>query len=649
MVRPLAPLLGSALLLALLAAPLAPAGLLAPASDPPLAVDLQAAPAAVLRQSPMRELAELHAGRFPLDPLPAGLDAAGRADHLLNVRQQLGRTPAEWIAVADGFGDVLADPGLPAPSEVPLADALGALYAAAGVVPSEADLAASRQAAASIDPALEPAMAAVVAAVAEAYAAQASIAASMPERWDSWDGVSPLLTPDERDSMVEQASRIVGSISKMGASVGPGPDVVIPTARVCLAPLAPDCLAWSGSWHTDSYPPTPGPFPDPILIIDSGGDDTYTNSAGGANPTGLIVPGPNPAGGNGLAVSVVADLGGNDDYTYTGEVSVLQGSGSIGGLGILVDTDGDDRYFADFERTTVGPPLVAGVGTYYIDGGAQGTGYAGFGLLLDAWGEDVYDQRISSTQGRCIWGFSQGFGGAGGLGISSDLWGDDAWLSSGTGLTGGNDCWGVGNSDDAFQGMYPQGVGIYAGIGIMTDNGLGRDVYLDYNNATTVDYYAQGFGAFGGLGILVEDGGDDVYVAYEKATSTWINPTLNCAYGTGSLGGVGIMLELGGNDEYLVETVSDKGAETMMEGDGEPIPGYGLFIDADGVDRHEGIATSTGGGAQTIYGRGVFDAGHNLAGTYLDLGSDDDLYLPVITGIGGSADDDSQWLFGIDA
>ncbi|MHB1261528.1 MAG: hypothetical protein ACYC2H_07410 [Thermoplasmatota archaeon] len=648
MVRPLAPLLGSALLLALLAAPLAPAGLLVAAPSPtPIALGDTAQPAT--RQSPMRELAALHAADFPLDPLPAGLDAAGRADYLLNVRQQLGRTPAEWIGVADGFGADLEGREVAAAPEVRLTAALDALYAAAGVVPSEQDVRNSRSAAASMDPSIEPALAGLVAAVAEAYAGQASVAASMPARWAAWDGVGALLAPAERDAMAERASHIVGSIGKMGASVGPGPDVVIPTARVCLAPLAPDCLAWSGSWHADSYPPTPGPFPDPILIVDSGGDDTYTNSAGGANPTGLIVPGPNPAGGNGLAISVVADLGGNDDYTYSGEVSVLQGSGSVGGLGILVDTDGDDRYFADFERTTVGPALVAGVGTYYIDGGAQGTGYAGLGLLLDAWGDDVYDQRISSSQGRCIWGFSQGFGGAGGLGISSDLWGDDAWLSSGTGLTGGNDCWGVGTTNDAFQGMYPQGVGIYAGVGIMTDNGLGRDVYLDYNNATTVDYYAQGFGAFGGLGILVEDGGDDVYVAYEKATSTWINPTLNCAYGTGSLGGVGIMLELGGNDEYLVETVSDKGAETMMEGDGEPIPGYGLFIDADGVDRHEGIATTTGAGTTTIYGRGVFDAGHNLAGTYLDLGSDDDLYLPVIAGIGGSADDDSQWLFGIDA
>ena len=44
----------------------------------------------------------------------------------------------------------------------------------------------------------------------------------------------------------------------------------------------------------------------------------------------------------------------------------------------------------------------------------------------------------------------------------------------------------------------------------------------------------------------------------------------------------------------------------------------------------------------------MLDTGHNLAGTYLDLGSDDDAYLPVITGLGGTADDNQSWDFGLD-
>src|SRR5205085_404671 len=157
----------------------------------------------------------------------------------------------------------------------------------------------------------------------------------------------------------------------------------------------------------------PAPFPDPVLIAEPGGADTYTGTAGSANPTGLFVPGGGAGGGNALALSVVADLAGDDHYTYTGEPNAVQGSGSIGGLGVL--------------------------------------------------------------------------------GVAAGLWGNDQWLSTGVGLTGGSDCWG-GNSGDAFQGLYPQGVGLYAGVGIMTDSGFGNDVYLNHNHATTTDYYAQGFG-----------------------------------------------------------------------------------------------------------------------------------------------------------
>src|SRR5687768_17684969 len=53
---------------------------------------------------------------------------------------------------------------------------------------------------------------------------------------------------------------------------------------ICLAPVAPDCLAWLGGCGNDAYAPTPGPFPDPVLTVEPCGDDRYTNSAGGANP-----------------------------------------------------------------------------------------------------------------------------------------------------------------------------------------------------------------------------------------------------------------------------------------------------------------------------------------------------------------------------
>ncbi|MEA3142986.1 MAG: hypothetical protein QOG31_310 [Thermoplasmata archaeon] len=547
-----------------------------------------------------------------------------------------GRTPQQWLdAVHTEF--TVKEPAASVPATAQLDAAALQLYAAVGVQP---DLTAVHAAASRIPLPVQGAVADLLGTVAQAYAEQAPVAREVALRFPAEarpDG--NLLHPAERDAMEARAARIVAAINLFHARLDalaplalaiPGPTCLVPV------PTTLGCLAYLGSDGADTYASNPGPFPDPVLIAEPGGDDTYTGSAGGANPAGLLVP------GNGLALSVVADVAGNDHYSSVGQPTVAQGSGSVGGLGLLVDAQGDDSYLASFTRTTVGPPLVAGVGLGYLDGGAQGTGYAGVGVLLDGWGDDTYDLRIASANGRCIWGLAQGFGGLGGLGVSSDLWGNDAWLSSGTGITGGNGCWG-GAGGDAFQGLYPQGVGFYAGVGIMTDTGAGSDVYLNYNTATTTDYYAQGFGAFGGLGVLFEDGGNDRYVASQTATASWIDPTLNCAYGTGSLGGVGVMVDGGGDDSYLVETFSDKGAETMMEGDGEPIPGYGLFADLDGVDLHKGTASAGPGHTAEIHGRGVLDTGHNLAGTFLDAGSDTDTYVPATLGA-----NNSQWLFGAD-
>ena len=62
---------------------------------------------------------------------------------------------------------------------------------------------------------------------------------------------------------------------------------------------------------------------DAFLIIDYGGDDIYSNSAGGAYGS----------------ISIVIDLAGNDQYIS--RKSFSQGSG-VFGIGILVDCGGDD-------------------------------------------------------------------------------------------------------------------------------------------------------------------------------------------------------------------------------------------------------------------------------------------------------------------
>ncbi|MCA1830489.1 MAG: hypothetical protein LC663_03110 [Actinobacteria bacterium] len=210
---------------------------------------------------------------------------------------------------------------------------------------------------------------------------------------------------------------------------------------------------------------------DPILLVDLGGNDVYQNRAGGADPVGIEAL----RGGDGVALRVVADLAGNDAYEYRGPPAVTQGAGALGGLGILVDAAGDDRYEATNARGSepfFGGPLE------YVDDGAQGYGYGGVGLQVDLAGNDTYRFTVQSTAGRSIWAMAQGMGGAGGLGLSVDAGGNDTRTGEGLGITGGT---------DGFQGMYVQGTGFFGGLGALVDLGSGRDAYHGWSNSTTTD------------------------------------------------------------------------------------------------------------------------------------------------------------------
>ena len=111
---------------------------------------------------------------------------------------------------------------------------------------------------------------------------------------------------------------------------------------------------------------------DYALIIDTGGADTYRNSAGGA---------PFRAGDTWIPVSVTVDLAGDDVYSSTAASFLGQGAGMLGGIGILVDTTGNDLYSAS-PNTANGSPSGSVI--------AQGAGLAGTGILWDAGGIDRY-------------------------------------------------------------------------------------------------------------------------------------------------------------------------------------------------------------------------------------------------------------------
>lgn len=547
-----------------------------------------------------------------------------KAQAILGAENVRGHTPNEWIAMSKAESLQALRPSTPV-ADTDLVSAVARLSAAAGSPLTGAERAQVAANADALPLELRAPLARLVDATAASYEAQSPLAdVIMARAYAAKDPVDIVTTDAEREAMREIAFDLLAAENQFRDEVS-GLGLTISTP-VVMDPLG---LVIVGSTGADTFQRSTTLRGDAVLIVDLGGNDRYLQSAGGACPDLLNVL----AYCNGLVVSTVLDLAGDDSYEYNAVPAVVQGAGSTGGIGILYDVQGNDRYFSQFNRLT-GNPLM-----YYIDGVFQGAGQAGVGILLDAVGDDVYTGNVKGSFNRGITGLGQGYGGVGGLGILADGLGDDQYLTNGLTVdTGG-----------AFQGVYTNGVSIYAGVGIQTETGLGNDAYHSWDNASTTDYYAVGFAAFGGLGIMFEDGGDDDYQAVESATDPWINPLLNCAFGTASFDGVGIFLEMGGNDLYYGHTSSPRLAWTMNEGFGGPGTGYGLHVEVSGDDGH--FMSASGGAGSRTMGRGILavdfgnvflGGGGNMGGTYLDAGGAD-----LYTGAAPSRDN-GQWVGGAD-
>ncbi|HVM45553.1 MAG TPA: hypothetical protein VM582_06420, partial [Candidatus Thermoplasmatota archaeon] len=549
----------------------------------------------------------VHPQALPLPPA----DPVDAARHALTVERHGGRTPMEWT-------DVASAPRLLAlrsePRAADLADEVLRVSALVGV---PQDARAIRASADAMPAELRAPFASLVAAVADAYAAQLPLAGATQ------------LTDAQRDASLARAEGVVGALNAfraalegttVAATLG-SPIFSDPEGLVVLGGVGPD--TWTRG----------GAVLDPVLLVDLGGDDVHLTSAGGACGAALF------HACNMLALSVVADLDGNDRYHYDGAPYAVQGAGSLGAIGILLDVRGADTYAAKMTRTTSGPFAS------YADGVMQGAANAGIGLLIDGDGHDLYQAEVATLNNRSIWNFAQGWAGYGGFAALTDGGGDDAYHAYSYGFP----------ETTNFIGLYTNGVGFFGGVGVQTDLGGTRDVYRAHAESRTTDYYAQGFGAFAGLGIFYEDGGDDDYAAGHTSSNPFIQPLLNCAFGTGSLAGVGIFLEMGGNDNYLGYSFAGSGkyAYTMNEGYGGPGVGYGLFVDVSGDDGH--FMEAHGGARSDTFGRGVLlergnfgginlqsAGGGNHAGNFLDLGGND-----IYTGAPPSRDD-ARWSGGAD-
>ena len=260
---------------------------------------------------------------------------------------------------------------------------------------------------------------------------------------------------------------------------------------------------------------------------EDGGDDVYR---GGLFAQGAAICG----------VYLLSDSLGNDHYQAH---TMSQAFGSTLGAGVLRDGSGSDLYYLGGKYThaplmpndyrTMGqgmgfgmrPALAGGLGLLYDRDGndryiggvyAQGVGYwYATGVLIDESGNDIYNAVY----------YPQGSGIHMAAGFLYDHEGDDAYYSrNGPGQGAGHD-WSFGilvdaAGNDAYSIHGGNGLGLSNSLGIFVDKS-GDDRY-ERNEAQN-----YGNGAFsrstGSIGLFLDAGGKDLYTeALAANDSTWV-------------------------------------------------------------------------------------------------------------------------------
>ncbi|HFD80756.1 MAG TPA: hypothetical protein ENK05_10260 [Gammaproteobacteria bacterium] len=238
-------------------------------------------------------------------------------------------------------------------------------------------------------------------------------------------------------------------------------------------------------------------------------------------------------------VGILVDDAGDDRYraSFSG-----QGYGTTGGIGMLVDGGGNDEYDCG---GVIADPVKKRAGrhrsTRYLSL-CQGFGFGlrpkisgGVGLLLDRDGDDRYKVGI----------FGQGAGYWFGLGILAEGGGDDRYQGfehvQGEGLHLAAGVLGDYGGDDQYSGYeHAQGVGKDRAAGLLYERD-GDDVY----EATRA---SQGAGlASYGVGILVDRAGDDRYRAQVDSQGFSGRPDPGFPEREWP---TGVLLDLGGDDLF---------------------------------------------------------------------------------------------------
>ncbi len=282
------------------------------------------------------------------------------------------------------------------------------------------------------------------------------------------------------------------------------------------------------------------------VLVDEGGSDAYKAAACAQ-------------GAAFFGAGLVLDAGGDDEYVLLEGDG--QGFGGPGGVGVLADRTGDDTYDceplaakagrADYHsKDEIAVSNAQGVGSGRRGDGSDGHVWAGgLGALLDVDGDDTY--RAGN--------FSQGLGYWYGTGLLWDGGGDDEYRSvyftqgSGAHFAVGALIDESGNDVHVLE----ENAGAAFGFGwdvvnaFLIDRGTGNDRY-------EAKIISTGLAEVRSNAFFIDEGGDDKYVLNAKtkgfgdvdARKSYEAPGRTTTYPF-HLGQVGVFLDLDGDDLYL--------------------------------------------------------------------------------------------------
>ena len=274
------------------------------------------------------------------------------------------------------------------------------------------------------------------------------------------------------------------------------------------------------------------------LLVDGGGSNRFVaSSRSQAHAIG--------------GIAVLASAGGDDEFTAQ---TYSQATGGPGGVAVLVDSGGDDRYTLGNvplirpspqlpdRNTSMGQGAGYGIRGVFSDGRSTA---GGIGMLLDLAGNDRYEAQV----------FAQGVGYHEGLGMLLDDGGNDrfeaAWYAMGAGV---HHAAGIllkrGVGSDVYRSTHEIALGSAndLSVGVFVDEG-GDDEY-------TVGQLSLGVALTNSTAIFVDAAGNDRYTV-ASTTCRALGAAYMHEWGNAreTVPSLGLFMDLGGVDSYPAHCV----------------------------------------------------------------------------------------------